>query len=409
MKWAVSILIFCVAVLIGLGMVMLYSSSMNMEIELNKPRRGAEAAAAPAVNAGMNMETEKSAVGTHYLMSQFQWFIFGLICCVIAAGMDYRRLKRLSPWLLGLSVVLLILVFVPFLGHPIKGAHRWIWRPGLPHFQSSELAKLALILFLAAYGDRYQRQMTSLKKGLLIPGAIIGVVLALIFIEPDRGCAILLAAVCGVMMIVAGVRLSSLIPPVALLIGGLVFSFMHDPMRLGRIMAWAHPEQNKSGAGYQAYEAIIALGSGGWSGLGLGNGRQKLGFVPEHHTDFIFSIIGEELGLVATMAVVLLFIALVVCGVFIARRSSDARFQAYQKLLARVAERQQSKEITLNLSKRLEQAHTDRELDNLQKDALADEETGGDPKLADKQPDLVLHEAERVLVDLIPFWSQAAP
>ncbi len=303
---------------------MLYSSSMNMEIELNKPRRGAEAAAAPAVNAGMNMETEKSAVGTHYLMSQFQWFIFGLICCVIAAGMDYRRLKRLSPWLLGLSVVLLILVFVPFLGHPIKGAHRWIWRPGLPHFQSSELAKLALILFLAAYGDRYQRQMTSLKKGLLIPGAIIGVVLALIFIEPDRGCAILLAAVCGVMMIVAGVRLSSLIPPVALLIGGLVFSFMHDPMRLGRIMAWAHPEQNKSGAGYQAYEAIIALGSGGWSGLGLGNGRQKLGFVPEHHTDFIFSIIGEELGLVATMAVVLLFIALVVCGVFIARRSSDA-------------------------------------------------------------------------------------
>lgn len=265
MKWAASILIFCVAVLIGLGMVMLYSSSMNMEIEQNKPKHGAEAAAASA-NANMNMETDKSAVGTHYLSSQFQWFLFGLICCVIAAGMDYRRLKSLSPWLLGLSVVLLILVFTPFLGHPIKGAHRWIWRPGLPHFQSSELAKLALILFLAAYGDHHQRQMSDWKKGLLIPGVVIGVVLMLIFIEPDRGCAILLAAVCGVMMIVAGVRLSFLIPPAALLIAGLAVSLMRDPMRLGRIMAWAHPEQSKSGVGYQAYEAMIALGSGGWFG-----------------------------------------------------------------------------------------------------------------------------------------------
>jgi cell division protein FtsW len=126
------------------------------------------------------------------------------------------------------------------------------------------------------------------------------------------------------MMVVAGVRLSYLVAPVALLLGGLVISFLHDPMRMRRIMAWVHPEENKQGAGYQAYQAMIALGSGGWTGLGLGNGRQKLGFVPEHHTDFIFSIIGEELGLAVTMAVVLLFVVLAICGVFIARRSSDA-------------------------------------------------------------------------------------
>jgi cell division protein FtsW len=299
MKWATSILIFCVAVLIGLGMVMLYSSSMNMELN-------------------------KSAVGPQLLLSQLHWFLFGLLCCVVAVGMDYRRLKRLSPWLLGLSVLLLLLVFAPFIGRPLHGAHRWIWRPGLPHIQSSELAKLALIIFLAAYGDRYQRQMAGFKKGLAIPGAVMALVLGLIFVEPDRGCTILLASVCGVMLIVAGVRLSYLVLPVALLIVGLVVSFLHDPMRMRRIMAWVHPEQNKEGAGYQAYEAMIALGSGGWTGLGLGNGRQKLGFVPEHHTDFIFSIIGEELGLVVTMTVVLLFIALAICGVFIARRSSDA-------------------------------------------------------------------------------------
>jgi cell division protein FtsW len=300
MKWAASILIFCVAVLIGLGMVMLYSASMN--------------------NDGAN----KSEVGAQLLFSQFHWLLLGLVCCVVAASMDYRRLKRLSPWLLGLSVLLLMLVFAPVVGPRIKGAHRWICLPGLPHFQSSELAKLALILFVAAYGDRYQRQMAGFKKGLAIPGAVMALVLALIFIEPDRGCTILLASVCGVVMMVAGVRLSYLVPPVALLAVGLVISFAHDAMRMRRIMAWLHPQQNTGDAGYQAREAMIALGSGGWTGLGLGNGRQKLGFVPEHHTDFIFSIIGEELGLVVTMTVVLLFVALAICGVLIARRSSDA-------------------------------------------------------------------------------------
>jgi cell division protein FtsW len=327
MKWAASMLIFSVAVLIGLGMVMLYSSSMNMDVAQKKQKSGGGAAAVAnqaGLKPGTNLEQDKPSVGTHYLVSQFEWFLLGLVCCVLAASMDYRRLKTLTPWLLGLSVVLLLLVFVPFLGHPINGARRWIWRPGLPHFQSSELAKMALILFLAAYADRYQRQMAGFKMGLVIPGMIIALVLGLIFMEPDRGCTILLAAVCGVMLFVAGSRLSYLIPPAALLAGGLAFSFRHDAMRMGRIMAWLHPEQSKDGAGYQVREAIIALGSGGWFGLGLGNGRQKLGFVPEHHTDFIFSIIGEELGLVATLSVVLLFILLVFCGIFIARRSCDA-------------------------------------------------------------------------------------
>jgi len=314
MKWAASILIFCVAVLIGLGMVMLYSASMNMET--NKSAVGAHfpAGAHPLL----------SPVGANYLLSQLACGLIGLVCCVIAASTDYRRLKKISPWLLGLSVFLLTLVFAPIIGFGTHGAHRWIALPHLPHFQPSELAKLALILFLAAYGDQYQRQMAGFKKGLVIPSAVIAVVLALIFIEPDRGCAILLTAVCGAMLILAGVRLTFLIPPGALLLGGLAISFLHDPMRMRRIMAWIHPEQNREGAGYQAYQAMIALGSGGWFGLGLGNGRQKLGFVPEHHTDFIFSIIGEELGLAATMAVVLLFIVVVICGVVIARRSSDA-------------------------------------------------------------------------------------
>jgi len=274
-------------------------------------------------SASMNMEVGKSAVGANYLLSQLVWLAFGLIGCVAAARIDYRRWKKLSPWLLGLSVILLLLVFAPVIGIGRKGAHRWIGLPGLPHFQPSELARLSLILFLAAYGEWFQRQMSGFRQGLVIPGCIIAVVLALVYIEPDRGCAILLALVAGTVLIVAGVRLRFLLLPALGLLAGLGLSLWHDPLRLQRIMAWIHPEANKEGAGYQAYQAMIALGSGGWSGLGLGNGRQKLGFVPEHHTDFIFSIIGEELGLIATLGVVLLFIALVVCGVYIARRSND--------------------------------------------------------------------------------------
>jgi cell division protein FtsW len=298
MNRATTILIFCVALLLGLGMVALYSASMNMELA-------------------------RAAVGSDFLRSQLVWFCFGLAGCGAAALVDYRRWKKIAPSLLALSVILLILVFVPRVGFATKGAHRWIGLPRLPHFQPSELAKLSLILFLAAYGERHQRHMAAFKEGLVVPGAVIALVLALIFIEPDRGCTILLAAVAGTMLVIAGVRLLYLAAPALLAAGGLVFSLIHDPMRLNRILAWLHPERSKEGVGYQAYEAMIALGSGGWFGLGLGNSRQKLGFIPEHHTDFIFSIIGEEMGLVTTLAVVFLFMVLVFCGIYIARRAGD--------------------------------------------------------------------------------------
>jgi cell division protein FtsW len=310
MNRATSILIFCVALLLGLGLITLYSSSMNIELH-------------------------RSAVGSDFLRSQMVWGAFGLAGCALAATVDYRRLKKLAPWVLLFAVLLLIFVFVPHIGWAAKagsnaggssGAHRWIgvpYHPQLPHFQPSELAKLAIILFLAAYADRYQRQMGTFKYGLAIPIAILVVPLALVFEEPDRGCTILLAVVAGAMLIVAGVRLLYLAPPVLLAAGGLALSFLHDPMRLKRILAWLHPELSKDLTGYQAYQAMIAFGAGGWTGLGLGDSRQKLGFIPEHHTDFIFAIIGEELGLVTTLGVVFIFVVLMFCGIYIARRASD--------------------------------------------------------------------------------------
>jgi cell division protein FtsW len=291
MKLAVTILVFCVAGLLALGMVMLYSSSMM-------------------------------TVGSHYLTMQLTWCGFGLVLCVGMILLDYRWLKMAAWPCLAVALVLLLLVFERHIGIRVNGARRWI-HYGSVGFQPSEFAKLALLLVLAWYGERYQRQMQTWKRGILIPALVIALVLGLVFIEPDRGCTVLLACVSGAMLLVAGVQLKFIVPPVFLSLVGLGVSLLHDPVRIRRIFAWLYLEDHKSGAGYQAYQAMLALGAGGWTGLGLGNGRQKLGFVPEHHIDFILSVIGEELGVVATLLVVVAFVAIILGGLYIAWRAPD--------------------------------------------------------------------------------------
>ncbi|MEY2427996.1 MAG: cell division protein FtsW [Verrucomicrobiota bacterium] len=291
MKVAVTVLVFCVAALLALGMVMLYSTSM-------------------------------AQVGARYLVMQLIWCGIGLVLCVLAASVDYRRLKKWVWPLVIFSTVLLALVLVHHVGTKINGARRW-FSFGRVRFQPSELAKLALILALAWYGEHFQRQMPGWKRGILVPGLFIGCVLALIFVEPDRGTTILMASVSATMLLIAGVRWKFVAPPVLIALVGLGFSLLNDDMRRKRILSWLYLEENKSGVGYQAYQSMLALGAGGWTGLGLGNGRQKHGFVPENHTDFIFSIIGEELGLIATLLVIVAFVAIVLCGIYIARNARD--------------------------------------------------------------------------------------
>jgi cell division protein FtsW len=297
MKVAVNTLLFCVAALLALGMVMLYSASMADEVR-------------------------QQQVGARYLMMQLVWCMLGIIGGIFMAALDYRTLKKISLPLLVFSALLLLLVLVPQIGLKINGARRWFGFHGV-RFQPSELGKLALIIFLAWYGDRFQRQMERLKEGVLIPGAFIVGILVLILAEPDYGSTMLLAAVSAAVILIAGVRWKYFVPPVMLGLAGILLMIWQNPIRMKRILSWWDLEANKSGVGYQAYQAMLALGAGGWQGLGLGNGRQKLGFVPEHHTDFILSIIGEELGLIATLAVVLAFIILVICGLYIARHARD--------------------------------------------------------------------------------------
>jgi cell division protein FtsW len=297
MRVAVTLLTFCVAALLALGMVMLYSSSMTQ-------------------------------VGAHYLVRQLVWCVIGLFCCVVATWADYRWLKKMAWPMFGLAVCLLILVLIPHIGstdigHKANGARRWFVFRGMS-FQPSELAKIALIIALAWYGERFQRQMPGWKRGIVTPAIFCGVVLLLILKEPDFGTTILLATVSGVMLLVAGARWSYIVPPVAVAIAALALIIWHDPMRSGRVYSWMHLEETKQDQGHQAYQAQLAFGAGGWTGLGLGNGRQKTGFVPEHHTDFILSIIGEELGLVSTLLVIAGFVTIGICGIYIALHSADA-------------------------------------------------------------------------------------
>ena len=291
MKTAATTLILCVGGLLAIGLVMLYSSSMVQK-------------------------------GAHYLMLQGAWCGVGVLVCIVAAMCDYRWLKPIAWWLLALAIVLLVLVLIPGIGVYRNGSRRW-FDLGLFNFQPSEAAKLMLIVALAYYGERFQKDMRSLFKGLLVPGALSLLVLVPIFLEPDRGTTILLAALVVAMLLLAGARWIYIVPPAvlgAVLIG---FLLMNDPVRHARIMSWLHPEDFKTGTGYQSWQAMLALGSGGTTGLGLGNGRQKLGFLPEHHTDFIFSIIGEEMGLIATLGIVAAFIVFVVCGIYIAWHAKD--------------------------------------------------------------------------------------
>jgi cell division protein FtsW len=291
MKAATSLLLFAVLGLLVLGIVMLVSASTGQE-------------------------------EARYLIMQPIWAGVGLVACCIAAVCDYRWLKKFWWVLLLVSIALLALVWAPHIGITKKGASRWIGY-GAFRLQPSELAKLALIIAVAWYGERFQRHMGTFTRGVLLPGAGIALVLGLIFKEPDVGTTLLLASVSAVMLLIAGLRWRYVIPPfVAGLIAISVF-VVHDPVRSERIHAWLHPEETRLDKGMQTYQSVAALGSGGIQGVGLGEGRQKLGFVPEHHTDFIFSIIGEELGLLATLSVLLAFLVILFCGVYIAWNAVD--------------------------------------------------------------------------------------
>jgi cell division protein FtsW len=258
----------------------------------------------------------------YFIKRQSLWLGIGLVGCAVSALVDYHFWQR-TWWLwFALALVTLALCFVPHLGLRINGSSRWVGI-GPFAFQPSEIAKLAAVFFLAAWFARYEKSSNHLLLGFVIPLVIVGTLLALIVAEIDLGTAALIGAMTFVMMFVAGTN-TVLLGLFSLGgFGGIVFVATQMSERMGRLTAFMEPEKYKQTDGLQQMQALIAWGSGGMEGLGLGNGRQKMLYLPYAHTDFIFPMIGEELGLRISLLVVFLFVVIIVCGTMIALHAKD--------------------------------------------------------------------------------------
>lgn len=243
----------------------------------------------------------------HYFKRQVAWAVLGFIGFVIALRVDYWQWKRFASLILGGTLLLLVAVLIPGVGHFVQGSRRWIGVGSLV-FQPSELAKLTMVIFVSAWlADRKPRQIQSFARGALPVLAIVGVAAGLILQEPDLGTSAALAATAVVLLYVAGVPLGQFGAILALAVPGLALAIFGSGYRRARFLAFLDPAKNPQGSGYHILQGLYALGSGGLFGVGLGLSRQKYFYLPEEHTDFIFAVLGEELGFLGGLIVLALF------------------------------------------------------------------------------------------------------
>jgi cell division protein FtsW len=257
-----------------------------------------------------------------FIKRQAVWLAVGLVVCTFAAIVDYHFWQR-TWWIwFGLALVALAFCFVPHFGMRINGSRRWVGL-GPATFQPSEIAKVAVVFFLASWFAAREKESGRILQGFVIPFAIVSAVLALIVMEVDLGTTALIGATMFVIMFVAGTH-PALLGLLSLGgLGGILFVATQMSERMGRLAAFMDPERFKDDAGLQQMQALIAWGSGGMEGLGLGNGRQKMLYLPYAHTDFIFPMIGEELGLRVSLLVVFLFVVIIVSAMMIALHAKD--------------------------------------------------------------------------------------
>jgi cell division protein FtsW len=257
-----------------------------------------------------------------FIKRQAIWIGIGLVACIFAALVNYQFWQK-TWWLwFALALAALALCYIPHIGMRINGSRRWVGYGSIT-FQPSEFAKIATIIFLAAWFARREKPNGNVLSGFIIPIAIISLPAALVLGEVDLGTTALIAATAFVVMFVAGTNPLWLGGLGIAALGGLILVATQISERMGRLSAFLHPQNYKDDAGLQQMQALIAWGSGGMDGLGLGNGRQKMLYLPYAHTDFIFPIIGEELGLRFSLLVVFLFVVIIVCGIMIALHARD--------------------------------------------------------------------------------------
>lgn len=269
--------------------------------------------------------TDMTTVGGngYQFMKHLLWILIGSLLFMAMSMVDYHYLQKLSIPILVISLVLLLLVLLPGVGTVANGARRWIRFNNILGVQPSEFAKLAVIIFISSYIAKNQDRMSEFKCGFMIPIGVIALTSALVMKEPDFGTAAFIAILSLIMLIVGGTRI------IFVCFTAIAFApFIHKMLfevsyRKERLMAFLDPWKDPSGTGYHIIQSWIALGSGGLTGLGIGGSKQKLFFLPESSSDFIFTILGEEFGFLGVIAIITLFVLLLWQGLRIVHRARD--------------------------------------------------------------------------------------
>ena len=291
------ILLLVTLILVTVGTAMIYSSSSIIALEKFKD-------------------------GQYFLKKQIFFVILGLISMVLLTKIDYTTWKKAAYPGIILSLILLALLFIPHVSLKRGGATRWL-NLGVFSFQVSEMVKIAMVVFLAHLLARKAHLLKKFSRGVLIPSAITAVVISLILLEPDFGTAVIIASILILMLCLAGSRMTHLMFLAAAFIPVGVWLIFHKGYRMARLTVFLDPWKDAGNSGFQIIQSLISFGSGGTFGVGIGDGMQKLFYLPQPHTDFILSIIAEESGFIGVSIVIILFSIFVFRGFMIATKAPD--------------------------------------------------------------------------------------
>ncbi len=290
-------ILFPVILLSGLGIIMVYSAS-----------------------ASISMQTHDTAY--YFMKKQVTFLVISLCVMFVTASLPYKLYKSISYIILFAAIALLVAVLFPALNVGANGAYRWLNLFGFT-FQPAEFAKLAIIIFLGYSLSKKQEMIEDFSVGFFPHAAIFALFAALIIIQPDFGTVVVIGMITWGMMFIAGVKLTHLICPAPIVLPAIYFLIAKSEYRMERILAFLNPWDDPYNAGYQITHSLKAFGSGGLTGKGIALGMQKMHYLPEPHTDFIFSIIGEELGLIGVITVLALYLVLLLKGIDIAKNSKN--------------------------------------------------------------------------------------
>jgi cell division protein FtsW len=281
-------------------------------------------------SASIGVSDREMGAPFYYFQRQLMFVGLGLVAATIAMAIPTAVWEKYSMVLLGAGILLLIVVLIPGIGHEVNGSRRWV-RLGFMNFQVSELARVLLLTYVASYAVRRADELRSDFKGFMRPVAVLGGAAVLLLLEPDFGAATVLLATGIAVLFLAGARITHLLVPIVVGVAGLAVLAVTSPYRLRRLVAFRDPWGDPFDSGFQLVQSLIAIGRGEWFGVGLGSSVQKLFYLPEAHTDFVFAVLAEEFGFVGVVIVLSLFALLVGRALTISRNAAHVglQFQSY--------------------------------------------------------------------------------